>query len=517
MVDMDYLQASMISPDGKFKRRLLNIILILNYVAILITFLLNFLGLPILKYHYLIHVGLAIIAIFLFDFSQVFPILLTLFFIEGQGRIIWEYASWSRIIFDSIVFISVLKVFISSKKIFDSKKLPAPLIILIVAHFFWYLVEFSNLYSVSYFAFAATSKIYIYPLLLFAAIAQSDLDVQGIKFQRSLKVFILLLSLELALTFYQFNMREQLLLQISPYYFKVMKEGVFTGMLFRPFGTTQLPGAPSVFLFLCVGFLFLRKSTRLFLLLKYFLITASGAAIILCQVRSAFIKFVLIVLLIHLGELIYYRFKLKGLSGLLFISLIIAVSSQYVLNTNLSSEDDGINYARDRISSLSDINKLRSSRLNISDFSSIVIQKLWANPMGLGPGMTGAAGSLSQEGLVGNRFVNPGMTWTSDNLIISLVIDFGVGAIFYILVLFYIPFYFFRFLIIFFQKKIFELYKPLLICFSTIIVILIGNWGAIGITYNPESFAFWLFSALGFSTIAKYKNQDQSIPYTLSS
>ena len=143
--------------------------------------------------------------------------------------------------------------------------------------------------------------------------------------------------------------------------------------------------------------------------------------------------------------------------------------------------------------------------MSINEFIKIITQKLNDNPFGIGPGLTGPVASVSEDELAGNRFIKKNMTWAFDNLIVSLVIDFGIGAIFYILLLIYIPVYFVRFLFIYYQNKLYESYKILLICFCCITVIIFGNWGAVAITYNPESFIFWFFSAMGFSTISKQK------------
>jgi hypothetical protein len=218
----------------------------------------------------------------------------------------------------------------------------------------------------------------------------------------------------------------------------------------------------------------------------------------------------MIILIIYLGELIYTRFKAKGFVGLMLISITLLFGTQYVADTEKTTGDVSIDYVRDRVGSLTQVNKIKGSRLSTEQFLKIASQKLADNPLGLGPGLTGAAGSISKDELVGNRFINIGMTWASDNLLIALLIDFGFGAIFYILILLYIPVYFIRFLVIYYRNKIYGPYKILLVCFSSIVVIIIGNWGAVGIIYNPESFVFWLFTALGFSTIAKYKSLHKS-------
>lgn len=514
---MNSIQESKIITNDKLKSSLLNFFLIINLLALFVTFGLNFLGSPVLKYHYIIHILITIAAIVLFDFSQILPIILTLYFIEGQGRIIWEYASWSRIIFDALVFLSIIKIFIVKRKIINLQSVPAPYVLLISLHFLWYAVEFSNLYSVSYFAVMAATKLYIYPILFFLGLAQTNFDVYEKNFQKTLNFFILLLLMELALSFFQFSVKETHILKISPYYYKAMTDGVFAGKLYRPFGTTQLPGAISSFLFLTVGFLFLKAESKLGYFFRIILIAASGFTIILCQVRSAFVKFLLVIIIIYLGELIFYRFRAKSFIGLILIFIILLFGNQYVTSNQASTGDESVDYIRDRIGSLAEVNKIKGSRLTTDQFMKIVSLKLSENPLGLGPGLTGPSGSMSKDELVGNRFINAGMTWTSDNILIALVIDFGFGAIFYILVILYIPAYFIRFLVIYFQKKNYKSYKILLVCFSSILAIIIGNWGAIGITYNPESFAFWFFTAIGFSTIAKDKRNLEKQKLTLPS
>ncbi len=485
-------------------------ILFVNFILLLISFTLNFMGHPALKFIYLTQLSVAFISIMFYEISDILPIILTVFFLEGQGRILWEYASWSRIAFDILMLLAVLKVFIKQRKILDFNKTPPILILFISLHFFWYLVEFSNLYSVSTFAVLGAAKLYVYPILFFFGFSQLNIDVFSTKFQRTLTFFIILLTLEIALSVYQFNMKESLVLRLSHYYHKAMSDGVFTGLLYRPFATTQLPGAISAFIFLTVGFLFLKPTSKIFYVVRIVIIALSAYVLILCQVRSALIKFVMIVILIHLGEIIYYRFKAKGFLNLLPI-IFLMLAGFYFLNTFTQKSGVDLNYVKDRITSLADVNKVRGARLNTNEFFKIISTKLSDNPMGLGPGLTGAAGSLSKDLLIDNPFVNSGMTWTSDNIIIALVIDFGYGAIFYLLMICYIPFYFFRFLIIYFRNKNEKEFKTLLVCFATIITILIGNWGAIGLTYNPESFTLWLLAAVGFSTISKSKSQDKTL------
>jgi hypothetical protein len=117
--------------------------------------------------------------------------------------------------------------------------------------------------------------------------------------------------------------------------------------------------------------------------------------------------------------------------------------------------------------------------------------------------MTGAASSINAESLAHDPVINSKGLWTHDNLIVSLVIELGYGAIFYIILIGLIPVYFVQKLIKLYRNKNEEKFKIILICASTLAVIVIGNWGAVAITYNPESFIYWFFAAVGFYTLAE--------------
>ena len=510
---MNYLQSTII-PDqnkNKLKSNFLNYLLNLNILALIITFVINFLGLPILKYHYVIHVAIAIAGVFFFDLIEIFPIILTLFFLEGQGRIIWEYNSWSRIIFDLLISFSVLKIFISRGKIIDFEKNTTPFVLMIILHFLSYLLQFSNINAISYFVVLASAKLYVLPIFAYLALVQIDFDIYSVKFQKTLNFIIFLIFLEVALAFYQMYWRESLMLHISPYYSKAMKDGIFTGIHYRPFGTSQLPGAISGILFLTVGFLYLKKSNFFNNILRHIVLVLMGIAIGFCQVRSAFIKFILIIVAIRIGELIYSRFGLKDVVGIFVVLIIFIGSVQLIIDSNSNTGNLGIDYARDRFITLTNYDKISSSRINTNKFFTYVIQNISDHPFGISPGLTGAIRDLGVSQMDEGQLSKLQDTWASDNLFISLSIDFGIFAIFYIAILFYIPFYFIRFLIEFYRKKDHGPYTILLVCFSSVSVIIIGNWGAIGLTYNPESFIFWFFSALGFSTIAKYKLRNLNI------
>jgi hypothetical protein len=478
----------------------------INILLLILNFIINILGNPILKYVYFAQVIFIVLTVIIFDFEEVLFEIMILFFIEGQGRILWDYQSWARVIFDLITFLSIAKIFIFKKKIYEKNNLPWPVILLITLHFSWYIIQLFNIYSASIFGAVAASKIYIFPILFFLAIMLSNTNANSKEFKQVLNLFIFILILEIILNYYQIILKQSHLLGISRYYYKAMSNGIFTDILFRPFATTPHPGGLSIFLFLTVGFLYLKKFSFKASIFKLVLMLGSCFSIITCQVRSAMVKYLMIVGLIQLGKMLYERFILATILPVFIILIGLIVGGNIFFSNTESSGDQNLDYAKTRISSLGDVNKIKSDRLNPGNFGRIASNRIMEYPLGLGPGMTGAAASLNKEELAFNPLINKNLLWTFDNLFISLIIDLGIGSIFYILLIFSIPIYFLRYLLVFYSKKSEDNYRILLICASTLVVILIGNWGAIGLTYNPESFIFWFFSALGFKTIGNYKN-----------
>ena len=477
-----------------------------NIFLLIVNFALNFLGSPALKYVYLIHVIVIVLGLLIYDFDQIFFEIITLMFIEGQGRVLWHYQPWSRVAFDIITFLSIAKVFIQRKKIYDQKVVPWPVIVLIALHFLWYIIQFFNVNAVSIFGVLAASKIYIYPIILFLGITLSNLNPISKGFRQMLFGFYFIMILEVCLSYFHFTVKQQHLLSMSSYYYKAMKDGIFTDNLFRPFATTALPGVLAIYIFLTVGFLFFMKQNIKGTIFKWVIIVLSFLTIITCQVRSALVKFLLIIIFIQLGTMFYKRFSLRSILPFFVALIILVVGSQNFLSNGVSSEDENLNYAIGRASSLTEVSKVKNDRLNLTNFGKIIIDKISKYPLGVGPGMTGAASSVNQNEIVKNPFIKKEFLWTSDNLIISFALDLGIGGLFLLTLILFIPIYFVKYLLKMYAHKDEFHYHMLLICTSSAIVIIFGNWGAVGLTYNPESFIFWMYAALGFKIIGKYKD-----------
>jgi hypothetical protein len=475
---------------------------LLNLVLILSNFSLNFLGRPELKYVYLVHVVIIFLSIIIFPIEKILPEIITMLFLEGQGRVIWDYQAWARIIFDLILVFAVLKIFIANRKIYSKQVIPKAFVALILCHVLWYMVQIFNINSASIIGAVAAAKIYLFPIFLFFALSQVRLDVKGKDFTFILNFFILVFSLELLLNIFQMQEKQSLVLKISPFYFKAMQNGVFSGNLYRPFATTFIPGGLSTLIYLTVGLLFFKKSSFKYTITRFFIIGLSIVNLVLNQVRSALIKYILILIAIHVGTLIYHRLSTKKLIPYILILSIIAFNLENIIAKLPALNDKNLEYAIARTTALADTSKLTNSRISTNTLGEALYFHLSRYPMGVGPAMTGAASSINEEALAHDPVINSKSLWTHDNLIVSLVIELGYGAIFYIILIGLIPIYFIQKLIKLYRDKKEEKFLTTLICASALAVIIIGNWGAVAITYNPESFIYWFFAAIGFNTLA---------------
>ena len=116
-------------------------------------------------------------------------------------------------------------------------------------------------------------------------------------------------------------------------------------------------------------------------------------------------------------------------------------------------------------------------------------------PLGRGVEKSGAAGALTPYQLN----YDAKTIWHYDNLFLAVLIDLGIGALFYFFVILFIPLYLFYLLIKSLKEMDFTNAKILIVSLSVLVVMLIGNWGAVGLLYTPEAFFFWFFWARGLS------------------
>ena len=106
--------------------------------------------------------------------------------------------------------------------------------------------------------------------------------------------------------------------------------------------------------------------------------------------------------------------------------------------------------------------------------------------------------------------------WNLDNLLAALVLELGVGAIFYASAIFFIVFSLLSILYHCLKRNLIPAFLKISIPVSTVLFIVIGNWGAVAIPYNPESFFFWFWVAFAYNEYQKAESLDQANRKSLS-
>jgi len=475
------------------QERLLQYLRYLIYLLLFGHFILNMMGMPILKYLYLVEIVCIGIYLLKKNWSDALPLALAFAFIEGQGRVLWEYHPVFRLIFDGLLFLVLALHVAKYKSLIPKEKLPTFLLILIAAHFLWYGVQLFNTDSVGFFGVLAAAKIYIYPFLLFFLFTSHQ--VTRIEQLFSVQNMVILLVLfESILAIYQMTQGPDLLLSLNSYYSRPMKETIFTGAFFRPFGTGFNAGGYSTLYFLTVGFLFIAPRNMWFHISRLVVILITLGALIISQVRSAAVKYALVLLGISLALFIIQKHKVKAFVSTTLVLVILGGS--YWQSGHFESLDIDLENSIKRIETLANLDKLKGQRISWGTFVDIASKKLGDNLLGIGPGRTGASASVNQSTINRDPIYGNDAGWANDNLWISLIIELGIGFIFYAIITLFIP------LQLLYggiksMKGGGQRYRVLMVSGVTCLVVIIGNWGAIALPYNPESFLFWLWAGIG--------------------
>src|SRR5690606_2963488 len=193
-------------------------------------------------------------------------------------------------------------------------KLPLFFKLMILGHFGWYLVQLLNVESVGVLGPIFATKIYIFPILMFFMFLERPLIDDPVTNRSRNSAVIFILVTQIALIFYQFSIGESSLLDISPYYTRPLRGDVFVGDYFRPFGTSFVPGAMSVYFAFALGFCFLpEKSGLLRRLIKLSLYLAAIVACFIMQVRVGLILTLIILAISTFFLMFYSRYRLVHL------------------------------------------------------------------------------------------------------------------------------------------------------------------------------------------------------------
>lgn len=419
-------------------------------------------------------------------------LVLVIIFIWFQGflKIISNYHPFIHVGADAVVIALLFKILF--KQMGQNKKSP-PLTWLFAIHFCWIFIMLFNPYSLSLVSSVAGAKVYISMFLLYFFGYYLVHSLKDVK--RLFAVFAVLGAIQTLFTIFQGLRGPSSVLSLHPgYKIPLAKMGTYA---FRPFGLTHLPGGPSVYIYMILPFLayfIYQTRSKWVRLLSLALIPLIGAALFLCQIRSAIGKAVIalgVFLLamstsrinVSMSRRVFY---LAGSATLGAITVIVMFT---FLGYAVDSYEDN-QRSLERSLSTFDFEAMSQARRGSLDrflrYASDV-------PFGAGFSRVGAAAGAFPE-LQKNDPHFPERYFFSDNLFVLLVIEIGIpGLIIIITMIGCILFAGYR---VWKTETRQPLIGPQMAIWGSLIAIAAGSYGAEGIVYNPESCFFWLFSGV---------------------
>lgn len=437
---------------------------------------------------------------------------------EGQGRVIMGYNPIFRVLFDILLLIGMLKVFIKHKRFINKKYIPNIIYYIITIHFFWWLLELFNPLGAGPFASFATAKYYIFPIFLYYAHLLEPLDINSKAFQTFCIVLMLSLTAQCILCIIQLSHGTEFMSGMSSYYTSLFdKYKYFEGFAFRPWGTSYNPGGASQFLFLCLPLVLLinpsqftnKKSKVTFNLFFYLFIALNWFTLFISQVRSAWIKHILIMLTFALLTFGFSKFKIKLISKFV-LSIAILGSIGFFAAQRFTDLEKTMDLA----SSIDRIENLRSKGVsNQREGLKEVIHQLNIRlklPLGFGVGM--CTSFLPHFPARRKQIVEipDWHYWAMDNAYVFALLELGLGAFFYLGVFFSIILLITIRGLILLRRRHFEKVRIVIPIISIFFVLLVGNWGAISIPFNPESFYFWLYAGIASATVFNRSSEEET-------
>lgn len=481
----------------------------------LIHFALNFLGSPLVLYSGALVAISAFLSVIFLRWQQAFYIAILFTLVGGQIKVIWGYQPFFRLLGDLLIVILVFRNFVKTRKLFDFTKIPNFIVWMMVGHFLWFIVGLFNPGGAGFIPSFASGKFYILPFFYFFAIINQDFDVTSRYFKDFLKVFMFFVILEAALVIFQSIQGPEFIFGISHHYKSLFEK--FTlfaeSSTFRPWGTSGVAGGYASHFFLSAGFTFLwavqpggDEEQRLSVIKKLFIFLFTVLtlfAVFISQVRASFIKEILIISLGVFFSLIGTKFVAKRIIGIgvgVFIVLFLgafAVKQSPVLSKIMSFEK-----VLSRYEEINTIEGAAGRRVSV-DSALSEIGRRFSKPLGFGLGMTTsylpAYGEKRRE-LVHDK---EGVYWSMDNLFVSVAGEMGLGGIFLILIVLGTPLILASLMFSALRANEYVVYRTVCYCFISILIITIGQWGAVGLIYPPEFQYYWFYAAIAMTTFYK--------------
>ncbi|MCB0341619.1 MAG: hypothetical protein KDD59_05180 [Bdellovibrionales bacterium] len=372
------------------------------------------------------------------------------------------------------------------------ERLP-PFTLLFAFHFFWVLINIFHPYSLSLFSSVAGAKVYVSMFTLYF------FGFYLVKSVKDVHFFIWpWIGITLVHTFtgvYQgLTGPDSVLALHSRYSVQLSK---FADQAFRPFGLTNLPGAPAVWIFLVtplVVYMIFNNRSKLMRVLMILAAPFLGLTLVLCQVRSAIFKTLFGVSMYYLGNLVRIgRLSWRRAAYNFALTSLLVGSTFYFLPqlTNYAEDSYAENVrAVERSLTTFEYDSMSHARRGAWErFTKYLVEV----PFGAGLARVGAAGGAFEK--LRNR--DPYFSadhFFADNFWIASLVELGFpGMLLLTFILFGIlirGFFSLR------DQKDPQKRSLQLAILSALTASVVGLYGAEGVLYNPESSFFWFFSGV---------------------
>lgn len=441
--------------------------------------------------------GLSSLLVFIVPYDRAIQVFFLYLGIEGFAKIMTGYNPVVHVGADLLVCALSARYVLTG--ILRGRIIAAPLpplTLFFLLHFAWFLIAAANPFALSLVASLAAAKMYVtMPLLFFFGYY---LTTSRSRIDRFISPWIVVGIIQAATSLYQAARGPSSVLGLSPLY--AVQLAKFKGYAFRPFGLTNQPGEPSIYLYMIspmILYLFLQSRSLLVRLGLLGLLGASTLALIFCQVRSALLKGI-IGLVCYLGICLraasgsaarsFRRIKSPLMSFVVLASVVLAVAVPRYLH-QMSAHSTDAKMAVNRSLSLFDPSKSASAR---SGALERFLRYASEAPLGAGLSRTGAAAGKFEDEIQRSPYFKAG--FFSDNFWVATVVDLGIPGTLLLTLLVFLILGRGAFQMSQLQDPGLRLANGAL--FSALFAIVVGFYGAEAILYNPEAAFFWFFSGV---------------------
>ncbi|MCM2323103.1 MAG: hypothetical protein NDJ90_07550 [Oligoflexia bacterium] len=368
------------------------------------------------------------------------------------------------------------------------RELP-PLKPLFALHLTWFFIQFFNPYALGIVPSLAGVKVYVTMLLLYVFGFYLAKDRKSVEW--FMAIWVLTVVIQVATGLFQAWQGPASVLAISPGYAGPLSK--FDGYAFRPFGTTHLPGGPSVLIFLGAPFfMYFLVSCRSWLT-KAFLASVLPLAtllLLLCQIRASLMKAIvgsalfLFIVAWHSSAQARRRFLVA-----IPVAAALLAFALPTLTQKWAGERADNTRAIARSLSLFDYDTAIAARRGAAERIGIFAEMV---PLGAGLSRTGAAGGKFADRAAKDPHFPLG--FFSDNFWAATIAELGIpGSAILTMLIFAILG---RGALAIRRTRIPQVQALQAALLCPLLAIVVGLWGAEGLLYNPEAAFFWFFSGV---------------------